>query len=149
MLRYFQIKFFPNITTFILSVTVTYSIVCQEYRVGVKITWPGYLDPHPRLLFLKLQEIQLCVQEMLRYFQIKLFPNNTTLFYRSQLHVPLYDRNTGWGSRYPGLGILTPAQFDNFEIRNVVICQRRTQIILEDIYSSIVFSITTLFYQSQ
>ena len=80
---------------------------------------------------------------MLRYFQIKLFPNITTLFYLSQLHVPLYNRNTGWGSRYHGLGILTPAQFDNFEIRNVVICQRRTQIILGDIYSSIVFSITT------
>ena len=47
------------------------------------------------------------------------------------------------GSRYRGLGILTPTQFDNFEIRNVVICQRRTQIILGDIYSSIVFSITT------
>ena len=39
-------------------------------------------------------------------------------------------------------------QFDNSEIRNVVIFQRRTQIILGDIYSSIVFSITTLFYQS-
>ena len=26
---------------------------------------------------------------MLRYFQIKLFPNITTLFYWSQLHVPL------------------------------------------------------------
>ena len=25
--------------------TVTYSTVCQEYRVGVKIPWPGYLDP--------------------------------------------------------------------------------------------------------
>ena len=38
---------------------------------------------------------------------------------------------------------------DTFEIRNVVIYQRRTQIILGDTFSSIVFSITTLFYQSQ
>ena len=45
---------------------------------------------------------------MLRYFRIKLFPNKTTLFYRSQLHVPLYVRNRGWGSRYHGLCILTP-----------------------------------------
>ena len=42
-----------------------------------------------------------------------------------------------------------PHQFYDFEIRNAVICQRRTQIILGDIFSSIVFSITTLFYQSQ
>ena len=48
-----------------------------------------------------------------------------------------------------GLGMLTPTQFYDFEIRNVVTCQRRTQIILGDIFSSIVFSITTLFYQSQ
>ena len=34
---------------------------------------------------------------MLRYFQIKFFPNITTLFYRSQLHAPVYVRNTGWG----------------------------------------------------
>ena len=46
---------------------------------------------------------------MLRYFWIKLFPNITTLFYQSQLHVPLYVRNRGWGSRYRCLGILTPA----------------------------------------
>ena len=45
---------------------------------------------------------------MLRYFRIKLFPNITTLFYRSQLHVPLHVRNRGWGSRYRGLGILNP-----------------------------------------
>ena len=50
--------------------------------MGVKILWPGHLDPHPRLLFLKLKEFQLCVQEMLRYFLIKLFPNITTLFHR-------------------------------------------------------------------
>ena len=36
------------------------------------------------------------------------FPKITTLFYRSQLHVPLYVRNTGWWSRYRALGILTP-----------------------------------------
>ena len=65
---------------------------------------------------------------MLRYSQIKLFPNKTTLFYRSQLHVPLYVRNRGWGSRYCGLGILTPTQFDDFEIRNVVICLMSTAI---------------------
>ena len=33
---------------FILSVTLTCSIVCQEYRVGLKIPWPGYLDPPPQ-----------------------------------------------------------------------------------------------------
>ena len=54
----------------------------SRIEVGVKILWPGYLDPHPRLLFLKL--------------------------YRSQIHVPLYVRNRGWWSRYRGLGILTP-----------------------------------------
>ena len=136
---------------------------------------------------------------MLRYFRVKLFPNKTILFYRSQLHVPLYVRNRGRGSRYCGLDILIPTpdfcfwnykKFsylskkcsdifesncfltrllyfighsymfhcmsgiegwgqDTFEIRNVVICQRRTQIILGDTFSSIVFSITTLFYQSQ
>ena len=41
---------------------------------------------------------------MLRYFRIKLFPNITTLFYRSQLSL-------GWGSRYPGHGILTPTLY--------------------------------------
>ena len=61
-------------------------MVCQEKKVGVKITWPGHLDSHPRLLLLKLYEIQLCVQEMLSYFQIKLFPNITTLFYQEHLH---------------------------------------------------------------
>ena len=50
---------------FISSVTVKCSIVCQEYRVGVEIQWPGYLDP---------------------------------------------------------------TQFYDFEIRNAVICQKRTQI---------------------
>ena len=53
------------------------------------------------------------------------------------------------GVKIPWPGYLDPRPVDNFEIRNVVICQRRTQIILGDIYSSIVFSITTLFYQSQ
>ena len=24
-------------------------MACQEYRVGVKIPWPGYLTPHPVL----------------------------------------------------------------------------------------------------
>ena len=53
------------------------------------------------------------------------------------------------GVKIPWPGYLDPAQFYDFEIRNVVICERRTQIILGDIFSSIVFSITTLFYQSQ
>ena len=51
------------------------------------------------------------------------------------------------GVKIPWPGYLDPHPFDNFEIRNVVTCQR-TQMILGDIYSSIVFSITTLFYQS-
>ena len=66
----------------------------------------GILTPIPDFCFWNYKT--LCVQEMLRYFRIKLFPNKTTLFYRSQLHVPLYVRNRGWGSRYCGLGILTP-----------------------------------------
>ena len=68
------------------------------------VAWVSW--PPPQTLFLKI--FQLCVQEMLRYFRIKLFPNITALFYRSQWHVPLYVRNRGWGSRYLGLGILTP-----------------------------------------
>ena len=103
---------------------------------GGGIPWPGYLDPHPRLLFLKLQEIKLCVQEMLRYFRIKLFPNITTVFYWSQLHVPLYVTNRGWGSRYHGLGILTPPQTFIFEIiRNSVMCPRNAQIFSNQIVS--------------
>ena len=86
-------------------------------EVGVKIPWPGHLDPHPRFMFLKCYEVELCVQEELKYFLIKLFPNITALFYQSQLHVPLYVRNRGWGSRYRGLGILTPTQFYDFEIK--------------------------------
>ena len=39
------------------------------------------------------------------------------------------------GVKTPWPGHLDPEQFDNFEIRNVVIYQRRTQIILGDIYS--------------
>ena len=113
---------------------------CQD-----TVAWASW--PLPQTFVFEIIRIQLFVQEMLRYFQIKLFPNKTILFYRSRLHVPLYVRNRGWGARYCGLGILTPIQF--YEIRNVVICQRRTQIILGDIFSSIVFSITTLFYQSQ
>ena len=31
-----------------MMVTGTCSIVCQENRVGVKIPWPGYLDPPPQ-----------------------------------------------------------------------------------------------------
>ena len=31
-------------------VLVTYRTICQEYRVGVKIPWPSYLDPLPDLL---------------------------------------------------------------------------------------------------
>ena len=85
----------------------------------------GILTPTPDFCFWNYKNFS--VQEMLRYFRIKLFPNKTTLFYRSQLHVPLYVRNRGWGWRYCGLGILTPIQFFDFEIRNVVICQRRTQ----------------------
>ena len=49
--------------------------------------------------------------------------------------------------KIPWLGYLDAHPVFDFEIRNVVICQRRTQIILGDIFSSIVFSITTLFYQ--
>ena len=48
-----------------------------------------------------------------------------------------------------GGGQDTVAQFYDSEIRNAVICQRRTPIILGDIFTSIVFSMITLFYQSQ
>ena len=35
----------------VLTILVTNRTMCQEYRVGVKIPWPGYLDPHPDLCF--------------------------------------------------------------------------------------------------
>ena len=72
------------------------------------VAWVSWPPLQTFNCFWNYKNIQLCVQEMLWYFRIKLFPNITTLFYRSQLHVPLYVRNTGWGSRYRGLGILTP-----------------------------------------
>ena len=75
---------------------------------------------------------------MLRYFRIKLFPNITTLFYRSQLHVPLHVRNRGWGSRYRGLGILTPPQTFVFEIIRIsVMCPRNAQIFLNQLFPNI------------
>ena len=35
----------------VLSVTVTYFTVCQEYRMGVNIPWPGHLAPTPVFCF--------------------------------------------------------------------------------------------------
>ena len=67
------------------------------------VSWP----PPQTFVFEIIRNSVMCPR-MLRYFRIRLFPNITTLFYRSQLHVPLYVRNRGWGSRYRGLGILTP-----------------------------------------
>ena len=81
---------------------------------------------------------------MLRYFRIKLFPNITTLLYRSQLHVPLYVSNRGWGSRYRGLGILTPTpdfcfwNYKNFSFQEML--KYRIKLFP---------NITTLFYRSQ
>ena len=67
---------------------------------------------------------------MFRYFLIKLFPNITTLFYRSQLHVPLYVRNRGWGLKIPWPGYLDPhSRLMFFEIiRNSVMCPRNAPI---------------------
>ena len=106
ILRHFQIKLFPNITTLFYQSQLHVPLYVRGW--GSRYLGLGILTPQPRLLFLKLQKIELCVQEMLRYFRIKLYPNITTLFYRSQLHVPLYTKNRGWGSRYRGLGILIP-----------------------------------------
>ena len=115
------------------------------------VAWVSWPPPQPFVF--EIIRNSVMSPDNAQIFRIKLFPNKTTLFYRSQLHVSLYVRNRGWESRYRGLGILTPAQFDEFEITNVVICQRRTQIIFSWPGQSNCFklfpNITTLFYRSQ
>ena len=134
MLRYFRIKLFPKITTLFYRSQLHVPMHVRNRGWGSRYRGLGILTP-PQTFFFEIIRISVMCQRNAQIFLNQLFPNISTYFNRSQLHVPLYVRNTGWGSRYRGVGILTSTQFDNSEIRNVVICQRKAQIILGDIYS--------------
>ena len=163
MLRYFRIKLFPNKTTLFYRSQLHVPLYVRDRGWGSRYRGLGILTSTPDFCFWNYKNFSYvskkcsdifesnCFLKSLLYCFLKslLYCIGKKCSYMSQLHVPLYGRNRGWGSRYCGLGILMPTQFFYFEIRNVVICQRRTQIILGDIFSSIVLSITTLFYQSQ
>ena len=69
----------------------------------------GILTPTPDFRFWNYKKFSYVSKKCSDIFESNCFLKKTNLFYRSQLHVPLYVRNRGWGSRYRGLGILTPS----------------------------------------
>ena len=79
-------------TYFILSVTVTCSIVCQEYRVGVKIPWPGYLDPIPQAFVFEIIRIPVMCPIRTQIYLACIFSPVVFEDLRLQKH------KSGWGS---------------------------------------------------
>ena len=109
----FRIKLFPNITTlFYLSLLHVPLYVRNTVGGQDTVAWVSW--PPPQTFVFEIIRNSVMCPRNAQIFRIKLFPNITTLFYRSQLHVPLYVRNRGWGSRYHGLGILTLTPDDCF-----------------------------------
>ena len=126
MLRYFQIKLFPNITTLFYRSQLHVPLYIRNTGWGSRYLELAILTPAPDFCFWNYKNFSYVSKKCSDIFESNCFLTLLLYFIRSQLHVPLYVRNTGWGSRYCGQGILTPTQFDKSEIRNVVTCQRRT-----------------------
>ena len=77
-----------------------------EGRGQNTVAWVSW--PPPQTFVFKIIRNSVMYPRNAQIFSNQIVSNITTLFYRSQLHVQLYVRNRGCGSRYHGLGILTP-----------------------------------------
>ena len=104
----FRIKLFLNITTLFYRSQLHVPLFVRNTWWGSRYCGLGILTPTPDFCFWNYKKFSYVSKKYSDIFEPNCFLTRLLYFNRSQLHVPLYVRNTGWGSRYHGLGILTP-----------------------------------------